>query len=58
MINHVINFGLKEATKLYFTHYSYVVIILFNKCLYRFVFSTYSFGKLVSFVSLRIFCLF
>ena len=38
---------LKGATKLYFTHYSCVVIILFSTRLYQSVFSTYSFGKLV-----------
>ena len=37
---------IKEATKLYFTHYSCVVIILFNTSLNESVFSTYSFGKL------------
>ena len=37
----------KGATKLYFTHQSCVVIILFNKGLCKSVFSTYSFGRLV-----------
>ena len=37
----------KEATKLYFTYYSCVVVILFNTSLYKSVFSTYSFEKLV-----------
>ena len=32
--------GFKGATKLYFTHYSCVVIVLFNKGLYSSVFST------------------
>ena len=39
--NYILNF--KGAMKLYFMHYSWVVIILFNKS----VFSTYSFEKLV-----------
>ena len=38
---------LKGATKLYFTHYSCVFIILFNTDLCRIAFSTISFGKLV-----------
>ena len=37
----------KGATKLYFTHYSCVVIVLFNTGLYKSVFSTYSFGRQV-----------
>ena len=37
----------KGATKLYFTCYSCVVIILFNKGLYKSAFCTYSFEKLV-----------
>ena len=37
----------KGATKLYFTHYSCVVIILFHMSLYKSAFSTDSFGKLV-----------
>ena len=37
---------LKEATKLYFTYYSRVVIILFNRVLYKLAFSTDSFVKL------------
>ena len=36
----------KETTKSYFTHYSCVVIILFNTGLCRSTFSTISFGKL------------
>ena len=48
---------LKGATKFYFTHDSCVVIILFNTGLYKSVFSTYSFGKLV-FLSLCLFCVF
>ena len=47
----------KGATKLYFTHYSCVVIILFNMGLYKSVFSMDSFGKLV-FLSFRAFCVF
>ena len=39
--------NIKVATKLYLAHYSCVVIILFNTGLYKSVFSTYSFGKLV-----------
>ena len=42
---------IKGATKLYFGHYSYVVIILFNTDLYKSAFSTDSFVKLI-------FCLF
>ena len=38
---------IKGATKLYFTHYSCVVIILFNTGSYKSAFSTISFGKLV-----------
>ena len=38
---------IKGATKLYFTHYSCTVIILFNTGLYKSAFSIYSFGKLV-----------
>ena len=41
---------LKEATELYFTHYSWVVIVLFNMVLCRSaisIISTVSFGKLV-----------
>ena len=37
----------KEATKSYFTHYPWVVIILFNKGLCRSALSTISFEKLV-----------
>ena len=37
--------------KLYLTHYSWVVIILFNMGLDKSVFSTYSLGKLVFFLS-------
>ena len=36
-----------RTTKLYFTNYSCVVIILLHKGLYKFVFSTDPFGKLV-----------
>ena len=35
----------KGATKLHFTDYSRVVIILFSTGLYKSAFSTYSFGK-------------
>ena len=38
-------FLVKGATKLYFTHYSYVVIILFSTGLYKSAFSTDSFGN-------------
>ena len=38
---------IKGATKLYFTHYSCAVIILFNAGLYKSAFSTYLFRKLV-----------
>ena len=41
---------LKEATELYFTHYTWVVIVLFNMALCRSavsIISTASFGKLV-----------
>ena len=41
----------KGATKLYFKHYSCVVIILFNTGLYNSAFFTYSFGKLVFWIS-------
>ena len=41
---------IKGATKSYFTHYSYVVIIFFKMGLYKSVFFSYSFGKLVLFV--------
>ena len=37
----------KGATKLYFTHYSCGVIILYNTGLEKSAFSPYSFGKLV-----------
>ena len=40
-------FCMTRATKLYYTHYSHVVIILFNADLDESAFSTYSFGKLV-----------
>ena len=40
-------FSMKGATKLYFAHHSYVVIIFFNADLDESAFSTYSFGKLV-----------
>ena len=40
----------KEATKLYFMHYSCVGSILFNMNLYQSAFSTYSFEKLVFFM--------
>ena len=36
---------LKGATKLYFTHYLCVIIILFNTGLYKYAFFTDSFGK-------------
>ena len=50
-------FKVEGATKLYFTHYSWVVIILFNKDLCRSVFSTISFRKLVFRLSvLSVFC--
>ena len=39
--------SIKGATKSYFTHYSCVVIILFNTGLCRSAFSTIYFGKLV-----------
>ena len=39
--------SVKGATKLHFTHYSCVVIILFHTSLYKSAFSTDSFGKLV-----------
>ena len=39
-------FTLQGAMKLYFTHYSCVVIILFNTGLYKSVFSIDSFGRL------------
>ena len=38
---------IKGATKLYFTHYSCAVIILYNAGLYKSAFSTYLFKKLV-----------
>ena len=44
----------KEAPKSQFTHYSYVVVNLFNTGFYKSAFSTYSFGKLV----LMCFCIF
>ena len=40
-------FSIKGAAKSYLPHYSWVVIILSNTGLYKSVFSTYSFGKLV-----------
>ena len=41
-------FGIfKGATKSYFTHYSCVVIVLFNRALRKYAFSTVSFRKLV-----------
>ena len=39
--------NIKGATKSYSTHYSCVVIVLFNTALCRSVFSTVSFGKLL-----------
>ena len=48
---------LKGATKSNFTHYSCVVIVLFNTSLYRSAFSTVSFGKLF-FKSFCVFCVF
>ena len=36
----------KGATKLYFTHYSSVVIVLFDMGLYKSGFLTFHFGKL------------
>ena len=41
------NKNFNRSTKLYFTHYSCAVIILFNTGLYKSAFSIYSFGKLV-----------
>ena len=38
---------LKGATKLYFTHYLFVIFILFSTGLRKSAFSTNSFGKLV-----------
>ena len=49
---------LKGATKLYFTHDSYVVIILFNTGLQKPGFSTDSFGKLFCLSRLFVFRLF
>ena len=46
----------KEATKSYFTHYSCVVIILFNTGLSRFAFSTIYYRTLLGFSSLIAFC--
>ena len=43
---------IKRAAKLYFTHYSYVVIILFSTGLQKSALSTNSFGKLF----LRVLC--
>ena len=43
----MILYFIKGAAKLYFTHYLCVVIILFNTGLYKSVFSTYLFGKLI-----------
>ena len=48
---------IKGATKWYFTHYSFVVFILFNPGLCKSAFSTSSFRKLV-FSSFCAFCLF
>ena len=52
---------IKGATKLYVTHYLSVAIILFNTVLYKFAFSTYSFGKpfftfLILFCKLKLKC--
>ena len=49
---------LKGATELYFTHYSCVVIILFNSGLYKSAFFTDSFGKLVFLCTFCVFYLF
>ena len=43
--------NVKGATKLRFTHYLCVVIYLFNTGIYKSVFSTDSFGKLVACLS-------
>ena len=53
----VLSVFVKGATKLYFLHYSCVVIILFNTGLQKSVFSIYSFGKLV-FLSFCILCVY
>ena len=45
--------SLKGATKSYFTHYSFLVFILFNTGLCKSAFSTNSFRKLVFFIVLR-----
>ena len=45
------HWNIKGDTKLYFTHYSCVVIILFNTGLCRSAFSTISFRKLVVYLS-------
>ena len=37
----------KGTVKSYYKHYSFVVIILFNRGLYKSAFSTYSSGKLI-----------
>ena len=42
-----LEFYFKGATKSYFTHYSFVVIVFFNTALCRSAFSTVSFRKLV-----------
>ena len=57
-INLVYYEQLQEATRLYFKHYSCVVIILFNTGLYKSAYSTYSFGKLTFSLSLSLSALF
>ena len=50
---------LKGAAKLYFLHYSHMVIHLFNTDIRKTIFPTYSLKNLVFCVSVfRIFCLF
>ena len=48
-------FSLKGATKSYFTHYSYVVIVFFNKSLCKSAFSNILFEK-AAFMSFCAFC--
>ena len=55
----VLTANIKRATKLYFMHYSCVVIILFNMDLFKSAFSTYSFKNLAFRLPVFfIFCLF
>ena len=56
---HNVKNSVKGAAELYFTHYSWVAIILFHTDLHKSAFSTYSFEKLLCFfLVFLVFCFF